>query len=49
MAVHLVCEGGNNGLDNRVLDRLVIQAHNLSVQRRRRAAAAALVRFGSTC
>src|SRR5438046_2301556 len=32
MAVHLVCEGGNTGLDNRVLDRLVIQFHNLSVQ-----------------
>src|SRR5438270_489153 len=32
MAVHLVCEGGNAGLDNRVLDRLVIQFHNLSVQ-----------------
>ena len=32
MAVHLVCEGGNAGLDNRVLDSLVIQFHNLSVQ-----------------
>jgi len=32
MAVHLVCEGGNTGLDYRVLDRLVIQFHNLSVQ-----------------
>jgi hypothetical protein len=32
MAVHLVCEGRSNGLDNRVLDRLVIQSHNLSVQ-----------------
>jgi hypothetical protein len=32
MAVYLVCEGGNTGLDNRVLDRLVIQHHNLSVQ-----------------
>lgn len=32
MAVHLVCEGGTTGLDNRVLDRLVIQFHNLSVQ-----------------
>src|SRR5437868_14011576 len=32
MAVHLVCEGGNAGLDNRVLDRLVIQFHNLAVQ-----------------
>jgi len=30
MAVHLVCEGGNAGLDNRVLDRLVIQSYNLS-------------------
>jgi hypothetical protein len=28
----LVCEGQNNGLDNRVLDRLVIQFHNLGVQ-----------------
>jgi hypothetical protein len=32
MAVYLVCEGGDTGLDNRVLDRLVIQFHNLSVQ-----------------
>ena len=32
MAVHLVCEGGTTGLDNRVLDRLVIQFHNLAVQ-----------------
>jgi hypothetical protein len=32
MAVFLVCEGYNNGLDNRVLDALVIQQHNLSVQ-----------------
>jgi hypothetical protein len=32
MAVHLVCEGGTTGLDNRVLDRLVIQSHNLAVQ-----------------
>jgi hypothetical protein len=32
MAVHLVCEGGNTGLDYRVLDRLVIQFHNLAVQ-----------------
>jgi hypothetical protein len=32
MAVHLVCEGGSTGLDNRVLDRLVIQYYNLSVQ-----------------
>ena len=32
MAVHLVCEGSNTGLDNRVLDRLVIQFHNLAVQ-----------------
>ncbi len=32
MAVHLVCEGENTGLDNRVLDRLVVQFHNLSVQ-----------------
>ena len=32
MAVHLVCEGGDTGLDNRVLDRLVIQFHNLAVQ-----------------
>jgi hypothetical protein len=32
MAVHLLCEGGNIGLDNRVLDRLVIQYHNLNVQ-----------------
>src|SRR5437773_6621778 len=32
MAVHLVCEGGGSGLDNRVLDRLVIQFHNLAVQ-----------------
>jgi hypothetical protein len=32
MAVYLVCEGGSTGLDNRVLDRLVVQYHNLSVQ-----------------
>jgi hypothetical protein len=32
MAVFLVCEGHNNGLDNRVLDPLVIQYHNLTVQ-----------------
>jgi hypothetical protein len=32
MAVHLVCKGGNTGLDNRILDRLVIQFHNLAVQ-----------------
>lgn len=32
MAVHLVCEGANTGLDNRILDRLVIQFHNLAVQ-----------------
>jgi hypothetical protein len=32
MAVHLVCEGVDTGLDNRVLDRLVIQFHNLAVQ-----------------
>lgn len=32
MAVFLVCEGENTGLDNRLLDRLVIQFHNLSVQ-----------------
>lgn len=32
MAVFLVCEGENNGLDNRVLDALVVQHHNLSVQ-----------------
>ena len=32
MAVFLVCEGETTGLDNRVLDRLVIQFHNLSVQ-----------------
>ena len=32
MAVFLVCEGENHGLDNRVLDPLVIQHHNLSVQ-----------------
>jgi hypothetical protein len=32
MAVYLVCEGGRTGLDNRVLDRLVIQFHNLAVQ-----------------
>jgi hypothetical protein len=32
MTVHLVCEGGTAGLDNRVLDRLVIQFHNLAVQ-----------------
>jgi hypothetical protein len=32
MAVFLVCEGGNYGLDNRALDALVIQHHNLSVQ-----------------
>jgi hypothetical protein len=32
MAVFLVCEGQNNGLDNRVLDQLVIQHHNLTVQ-----------------
>lgn len=32
MAVHLVCEGENTGLDNRALDRLVIQLHNLNVQ-----------------
>jgi hypothetical protein len=32
MAVYLVCEGANTGLDNRVLDRLVIQYHNLNVQ-----------------
>jgi hypothetical protein len=32
MAVHLICEGGNLGLDNRVLDRLVVQFHNLNVQ-----------------
>lgn len=31
MAVHLVCEGGPSGLDNRVLDRLVVQFHNLPV------------------
>jgi hypothetical protein len=32
MAVHLVCEGGTTGLDNRVLDGLVIQFHNMAVQ-----------------
>jgi hypothetical protein len=32
MAVYLVCEGLNTGLDNRVLDHLVIQFHNLAVQ-----------------
>jgi hypothetical protein len=32
MAVHLVCEGEDTGLDNRVLDRLVVQFHNLPVQ-----------------
>jgi hypothetical protein len=32
MAVHLLCEGGSTGLDNRVLDRLLVQFHNLSVQ-----------------
>ena len=32
MAVHLVCEGEETGLDNRVLDRLVVQFHNLPVQ-----------------
>jgi hypothetical protein len=31
MAVHLICEGGATGLDYRLLDRLVIQHHNLSV------------------
>lgn len=32
MGVFLVCEGGKKGLDNRVLDALVIQNHNLIVQ-----------------
>jgi hypothetical protein len=32
MAVFLVCEGESNGLDNRVLNPLVIQYHNLTVQ-----------------
>ena len=32
MAVHLVCEGEETGLDNRVLDRLVVQFYNLPVQ-----------------
>ena len=32
MSVFLVCEGGNDGLDNRVLDPLVVQHHNLTVQ-----------------
>ncbi len=32
MAGHLVCEGGTTGLDNRILDRLVIQFHNLAIQ-----------------
>ncbi len=32
MAVFLVCEGPKNGLDNRVLDALVIQYHALGVQ-----------------
>jgi hypothetical protein len=32
MTVHLVCEDKQTGLDNRVLDRLVIQFHNLTVQ-----------------
>ncbi|MEQ8785523.1 MAG: hypothetical protein RIC55_04460 [Pirellulaceae bacterium] len=32
MSVYLVCEGNNNSLDNRVLDNLVIQYHNLNVQ-----------------
>jgi hypothetical protein len=32
MAVYLVCEGGTAGLDNRILDRLVVQHHNLAVQ-----------------
>ena len=32
MPVFLVCEGANDGLDNRVLDPLVIQHHNLTVQ-----------------
>jgi hypothetical protein len=32
MAVFLVCEGENNGLDNRVLDSLVIQHFNLTLQ-----------------
>jgi hypothetical protein len=32
MAVFLVCEGENRGLDNRILDPLVIQHHNLTVQ-----------------
>lgn len=32
MAVHLVCEGSPEGLDERVLDALVIQFHNLGVR-----------------
>ena len=32
MAIFLICEGENNGLDNQVLDALVIQHHNLTVQ-----------------
>lgn len=32
MTVHLVCEGTASGLDNRILDRLVVQRHNLNVQ-----------------
>ncbi len=31
MAVHLVCEGPNQGLDERVLDAVVIQYHTLAV------------------
>ena len=31
MAVHLVCEGFRQGLDERVLDAVVIQYHNLAV------------------
>ncbi len=31
MAVHLVCEGSRQGLDERVLDAVVIQYHNLAV------------------
>ena len=49
MAVHLVCEGGTSGLDNRVLDRLVIQFHNLAVQMAPWAGAAASVPCVSIC
>ena len=48
MAVFLVCEGENHGLDNRVLDPLVIQHHNLSVQMAPLVEAGAWAGSGST-